>query len=97
MHVRNLRAGWLLRLHGEALTDFARNNCPYMAAGIAYWTLFSLFPLALAGFSVVGFVYSSPEAQGRAVEAVIDLIPVSAEYIEGLVQEVARARGALGA
>ena len=63
-----MQAGWLLRLHGEALADFARNNCPYMAAGIAYWTLFSLFPLALAGFSVVGFVYSSPEAQARAVE-----------------------------
>ena len=95
--MRNVQAGWLLRLHGDALTDFARNNCPYIAAGIAYWTLFSLFPLALAGFSVLGFVYSSPEAQQRAVEAVIDLIPVSADYIEGLVQEVARARGALGA
>ena len=95
--MRSMQAGWLLRLHGEALTDFARNNCPYMAAGIAYWTLFSLFPLALAGVSVVGFVYASPEAQARAVEAVIDLVPVSAEYIEGLVQEVARTRGALGA
>ena len=95
--MRSMQAGWLLRLHGEALTDFARNNCPYMAAGIAYWTLFSLFPLALAGVSVVGFVYASPEAQARAVEAVIDLVPVSAEYIEELVQEVARARGALGA
>ena len=94
--MRNLQVGWLLRLHGEALTDFARNNCPYIAAGIAYWTLFSLFPLALAGVSVVGFVYSSPEAQERAVEAIIDLVPVSADDIEGLVQEVARARGTLG-
>ena len=95
--MRNLQVGWLLRLHGDALTDFARNNCPYIAAGIAYWTLFSLFPLGLAGFSVLGFVYSSAEAQQRAVEAVRDLIPVSADYIEGLVQEVAKARGALGA
>ena len=94
--MRSLQVGWLLRLHGDALTDFARNNCPYMAAGIAYWTLFSLFPLALAGFSVLGFVYSRPDAQQRAVEAVIDLVPVSADYIEGLVQEVAGARGALG-
>ena len=95
--VRTLQVGWLLRLHGDALTDFARNNCPYMAAGIAYWTLFSLFPLALAGFSVLGFVYSSPEDQQSAVEAVIKLVPVSASYIENLVAEVARARGTLGA
>ena len=95
--MRNVQVGWLLRLHGDALRDFARNNCPYMAAGIAFWTLFSLFPLALAGFSVVGFVFSSQDAQQRAVEAVIKILPVSADYIEGLVQEVARARGALGA
>ena len=94
--MRTLQVGWLFRLHGDALTDFARNNCPYMAAGIAYWTLFSLFPLALAGFSVLGFVYASPEAQLRAVEAVINLIPVSADYIENLVEELARARGTLG-
>jgi membrane protein len=86
----------LFKLHADALSDFIRNNCPNFAAGIAYWTLFSLFPLALAGFSLLGFIYSSPEAQVRATEAVIGLVPVSAEYIEELVQELARARGTLG-
>lgn len=93
--MRALHVGWLLRLHQDALIDFSRNNCPYIAAGIAYWTLFSLFPLALAGFSILGFIYLSPEAQGRAVEAVIKIIPVSSDYIEALVGEVARARGTL--
>ena len=32
----------LLTLLNAALTDFSRNNCPYMAAGIAYWTIFCL-------------------------------------------------------
>ena len=81
---------------GVAGTDFTRNNCPYIAAGIAYWSLFSLFPLAVAGISILGFVYPTAEEQGRLVEAIINLIPVSAEYLSGLVEEVAEARGALG-
>ena len=94
--MRTLRVGWLLKLHGEALTDFSRNNCPYIAAGIAYWTLFSLFPLALVGFSILGSLYSNPDAQQRAVESVITLLPVSADYIGGLLEEVVPARGPLG-
>ena len=86
----------LVTLFRVALTDFARNNCPYVAAGIAYWTLFSLFPLALAGISILGFMYSNPEEQGRLVEGIVKLIPVSVGYLAGLVEEVARARGALG-
>ena len=46
-----------------SLTDFMRNNSPYMAAGMAYWTLFSLFPLALAGISIIGYFFSTPSEQ----------------------------------
>ena len=63
----------VLRMLSAALTDFTRNNCPYVAAGIAYWTLFSLFPLALAAISVLGFLYSTPEEQSRIVEGIIKL------------------------
>ncbi len=79
-----------------ALTDFTRNNCPYMAAGIAYWTLFSLFPLALAGVAVLGFLYTSPEDKSEVVQGIIGLVPVSADYLTGLIDDVSRARGTLG-
>ena len=85
-----------LTMSGVALTDFSRNNCPYVAAGIAYWTLFSLFPLALAGISILGFLYATPEEQSRIVEGIIKLIPVSVDYLSRLVEDVTRQRGALG-
>ena len=66
----------LLALLQAALTDFSRNNCPYVAAGIAYWTLFPLFPLVLAGISILGFVYSTVEEQRRLVEASLPVVPV---------------------
>ena len=58
----------VLSMLGVAMKDFSRNNCSYIAAGIAYWTLFSLFPLAMAAISILGFAYSAPEDQGRIVE-----------------------------
>ena len=79
------------------ISDFFSNNCPYMAAGIAYWTLFSIFPLSLAGVSLLGYVNHTPQDQQRMVERIIVNIPVSADYLLDLVQRVAEARGALSA
>jgi membrane protein len=67
-----------------------------MAAGIAYWTLFSLFPLVLAGISILGFMHHSSEEQGQLVEGLVKLIPVSEEYLVGVVSEVVHGRGTLG-
>jgi membrane protein len=78
------------------LTDFARSNCPHVAAGIAYWTLFSLFPLSLAGISILGYVYPSPEDQGSIVEGIVKLVPVSVDYLAELIEDVTRSRGTLG-
>ena len=81
---------------GVALVDFSRNNCQYIASGIAYWTLFSLFPLALAGIAVLGYIYDSPEEQERVVTGIIELIPVAEAQLSELVGEIHRARDALG-
>ena len=85
-----------LQMLGAALTDFTRNNCHYIAGGIAYWTLFSLFPLALAGIAIFSYVYTTPEEQDRIVEGIIELVPVSKDYLAGLIQEITRARETLG-
>ena len=86
----------VLGMFGVTLTDFSRNNCPYVAAGIAYWTLFSLFPLALGAIALLGVLNPTDEEQARVVEELIDLVPVSTDYLAQLVREVTDARGALG-
>ena len=85
-----------LTLAQSVLRDFSKNNGSYMAAGIAYWTLFSLFPLALAGISILGFFYPTPQEQGEIIERIIVLVPVSGDYLADLINSLARARGALG-
>ena len=79
-----------------SLTDFMRNNSPYMAAGMAYWTLFSLFPLALAGISIIGYFFSTPSEQEIVVDSVMSILPVSKEYLSNVVSDTLSRRGTLG-
>ena len=85
----------VLSMAGVAFKDFIRNNCPYMAAGIAYWTLFSVFPLALAGIAIMGYFSPSPEQQVKIVEGIVGVFPVSEDEMGDLVQEIVDARGTL--
>jgi membrane protein len=77
-------------------TDFARNNGSYMAAAIAYWMLFSIFPLAMAAMSILGYLYATPEDQARQVERLVTLFPVSGDYLAGVLASLAGTRGAFG-
>jgi membrane protein len=69
----------------------------HMAAGMAYYALFSLFPLVLATIALASFFVSSDEAQVRLLEFLDRQFPgagtsqILQENVRGLVQ----ARGAL--
>ena len=75
-NTRNLM-GFLRKVVNEYLTD----NCPHLAASIAFYTFFSLFPLTLAAISMLGWMTSDPEIESEVIEAVGDLLPVESEFI----------------
>ncbi len=76
----------------RTLRNFGRNDGSLMAAGMAYYTVFSLFPLALGAIFVGSFFVSSDEAQVRLFEFLDDQFPgvgdseILRENIRGLVQ-----------
>ena len=84
------------KLCSLAIREFGESDSSYMAAGIAYWALFSLFPLSLAVVSILGFLYPSEDSQQEVVAAISRTLPVSGDYLASLVAEVAEARGILG-
>lgn len=45
----------LLRLLGYVVAKYQRDDCNSLAAALAYFALFSFFPLILVSLSVVGF------------------------------------------
>jgi membrane protein len=67
-----------------------------LAASIAYFSFFSLFPMLL-GVIAVASLFVVPESFGARVSAIVaDAFPGSAEFVRSNVESVVRLRGAAG-
>ncbi|MSQ08975.1 MAG: YihY/virulence factor BrkB family protein [Dehalococcoidia bacterium] len=67
--------------------EFLDKNGPYMAAAIAFYALFSIFPLMLALVTVFGFFLGIEDFNQRLVEALESQVPVLKES-GGVILEV---------
>lgn len=88
--------GRALLLGQRTIREFLEDNCPHMAAAIAYYALFSLFPLLLGLVALFGFALQSAALQDEVVRRVGSYLPGSADLVAENVRQVVRARGALG-
>jgi membrane protein len=84
--------GWvsLLRATGR---EFQNDDGSTMAAAIAYYTLFSFFPLVLLMITVSSFFFSSDTAQKEVIAWAERYIPASGDLIRANIGQVLRARG----
>ena len=70
-----------IELLADLIRDFVGKNCPSIAAGISYYTLFSLFPLSLLLISIAGFVLGSSVEKEALAGNIASVIPVSTDFI----------------
>ena len=81
----------------DTTNEFLGRNCPFIAGAIAFYTLFSLFPLILGIVSVLSFFGpNSQEEQAKLVESIAAVLPVSSDYIGQQIQSVVRTRAITG-
>ena len=83
----------------RAAKGYGRDRCAIFAAGVTYYALLSLFPLALLVVGTLGFLVTDPEQQQRVVDELMETLPLSGDgrqELEGVVDSVVAARGALG-
>jgi membrane protein len=92
----NKRTGGLVDLLGKAFQHFSEVRAREAAAGLAYYALFSLFPLLLILVAVGSFFLKSEQAFQEAVTFVTEAIPVSRTLIERNVSRVLERRGTIG-
>ncbi len=80
----------------DSINLFLKRNCSHIAGAIAFYMLFSLFPLFLAMISVLGFVLG-PEAEREELAIrLAEALPVSSEFISRTVREVVETRALTG-
>ena len=80
----------------DAVNDFLDKNCPYVAAAISFYSLFSFFPLVLAIISIYGFVLGTRAEGTELAEKIAEVIPVSTEFVSTTVRGVVSARTITG-
>ena len=87
---------FLVRLLVRTVQELAADDATHMAAGVAYYALFSIFPLLLGLTAVMGYFVESQETRKELAGFVAQYLPGSAELITDNIDIVLRLRGAIG-
>ncbi len=90
------RAGLLSLLRASA-SDFLRDNCPRMAAALAYYTIFSLPPLLILVLTIVGAVWN-PQSTVEIVQGEFGRLvgPTAAREIHSIIENADQPGGSRG-
>ncbi len=84
--------GILVRASDKGLENQGKDS----AASIAYYTLLSLFPMILGLVSIGGFFLKSEVIQLRVNNLIVEMLPVSADFVTRNIESLVRIRGAAG-
>jgi membrane protein len=89
----------LVAVIGDAVQRFFADQCPQLAAGIAYRVLFSIVPLAIVLVSIFGLILQNDSIRHDVVNAIVDALPVSADgraRVENAITDLATPASAAG-
>jgi len=79
----------------RVVQEMGADDATHMAAGVAYYAIFSLFPLLLGLLFILGLVVTSEGVQQDFVGFVTDNLPGSEQFVEETLVGVIRYRGVL--
>jgi membrane protein len=80
----------------RALLKSHRDHAKDMAASIAYFSFFSLFPLLLGVIAGASYFLDSAEIRSRLDRLLADALPASSAFVRDNVEALTRLRGAAG-
>ena len=87
---------FLVLLVVRTAQEMSADDATHMAAGVAYYALFSLFPLLIGVMAVISIFVGLEDVEGKFTEFAADNLPGSEELIQSNIDTVRRLRGALG-
>ena len=92
----NQRSGGVLGIVKGSIESFGDARGSEAAAGMAYYTLFSLFPLLLALVAAGSYLLDRQQVFQQVVDLVSNAFPISQNLIEENLKQVLALRGAVG-
>jgi membrane protein len=88
--------GWRVDVIKHALTTYSECRASQAAGALAYYALFSLFPLLLLIIAGGSFFLDSQQVYKRVLDLFHELIPISSQLIAENLGRVLQSRGAVG-
>lgn len=92
----NRLTGGVLGIICTAVQHFGEVRAAEAAAGIAFFAIFSLFPLLLALIVAGSFVLEIEQVQRRVLDVTAEFLPVAERLIERNIQGILERRGTVG-
>ena len=86
----------VIALGQRVFKELGDDDATHLSAGIAFYAVFSLFPLLLGLLAIFGTVFNSVTLQEQLLAYVTESMPASREFVSKNVEELVRFRGALG-
>ena len=80
----------------RTVKEMGDDDGTHIAAGVAYYSVLSLFPLILGLISVLSFFFNSETLQQELAEFLIDYLPGSGDFVDENIRGIVGLRGALG-
>ena len=68
----------------------------FLAAAVAYYSFFALFPLTLALIGIGSYFFQGAQAKEAVIRAITEILPVFRETVATVVEQVLRQRQAIG-
>jgi membrane protein len=95
-HQLDKLSGGVLSIVADTIGRFTDARGSEAAAAMAYYTLFSLFPLLLALVAVGGYFLQQPKVFDEVVSLLSRAFPISHTLISDNLQQILQVRGAIG-
>ena len=91
----------IVAISQRAFTQFGHHECAQRSAALAYYALFSLFPLLLLAISTIGFMLEAGvplavDAQSLVLQASEQALPQATELVEQIIVTTRQTRGGTG-
>ena len=81
--LRHICRFWLLVV-AEVIRNFIRDDCTFLAAGIAFYAFLSLFPMCLVLVSFFSWIFSIDWIHQQVITGFSQISPVSLKESGGL-------------
>ena len=94
--IDRIRRIFIVELSIRVAREMSEDDLTHMAAGVAYYALFSIFPLIIGMITVFSYFLEAENIQANIASAVGGFLPGSEQFVQDNIEGILNIRSALG-